>query len=144
MTLNFKSCNFVTFCVPHLAICQMYWHYVSRTHISSKGFVPVFFEFCIFLAHLSRRLLKYRQASLSVVGCPSVRRPSTILNDFSSETTGPIVTKFHKQPPGPLGMKRCSNSLDHMTKMAAMSIYSKTLKIFFSRTNRPMILKLSM
>ena len=27
----------------------------------------------------------------SVVG----RRPSTISNDFSSETTGPIVTKFH-------------------------------------------------
>ena len=24
-----------------------------------------------------------------------VRRPSTISNDFSSETTGPIVTKFH-------------------------------------------------
>ena len=23
------------------------------------------------------------------------RRPSTISNDFSSETTGPIVTKFH-------------------------------------------------
>ena len=24
-----------------------------------------------------------------------VRRPSTISNDFSSETTGPIVTRFH-------------------------------------------------
>ena len=23
------------------------------------------------------------------------RRPSTISNDFSSETTGPVVTKFH-------------------------------------------------
>ena len=32
---------------------------------------------------------------------PSVRRPSTISNDFSSETTGPIATKFHIQPPGP-------------------------------------------
>ena len=26
-------------------------------------------------------------------------------NDFSSETTGPIATKFHVQPPGPLGKK---------------------------------------
>ena len=25
----------------------------------------------------------------------SVRRPSTLSNDFSSETTGPNVTKFH-------------------------------------------------
>ena len=35
----------------------------------------------------------------SVVRRPSSvvrrRRPSTISNDFSSETTGPIVTKFH-------------------------------------------------
>ena len=32
----------------------------------------------------------------------------------------------------------------HMTKMAAMAINSKPLKIFFSRTRRPMILKLGM
>ena len=31
-----------------------------------------------------------------------------------------------------------------MTKMAAMAINSKNLKIFFSRTRRPMILKLGM
>ena len=30
-----------------------------------------------------------------------VRRPSTISNDFSSETTGPIATKLHIQPSGP-------------------------------------------
>ena len=53
----------------------------------------------------------------------SVVRPSTILNDFSSETTGPIATKFHIQPPGPLGKKSCSNGLGHMTNMAAMPIY---------------------
>ena len=35
---------------------------------------------------------------------PSVVRPSTISNDFS-KTTGPIVTKFYIQPPGPLGKK---------------------------------------
>ena len=74
-----------------------------------------------------------------------VRRPSTISNDFFSETTGPIATKFHIQPPGPLGKKSCSNGLGHMTNMAAMPIYGKNLKkIFFSRTTRPMTLKLSM
>ena len=58
----------------------------------------------------------------------SVVRPSTISNDFSSETTGPIATKFHIQPPGPLGKKSCSNGLGHMTNMAAMPIYGKNLK----------------
>ena len=54
-------------------------------------------------------------------------RPSTISNDFS-ETTGPIATKFHIQPPGTLGKKNCSNGLGHMTNMAAMPIYGKNLK----------------
>ena len=72
-----------------------------------------------------------------------LRRPSTISNDFS-ETTGPMATKFHIQPPGHLGKKCCSNGLGHMTNMAAMTIYGKNLKIFFSRTNRSMTLKPSM
>ena len=38
-------------------------------------------------------------------------------------------------------MKVCINGQGHMTKMAAMAI---SLKIFFSRTRRPMILKLGM
>ena len=38
-------------------------------------------------------------------------------------------------------MKVCINGQGHMTKMAAMA---KPLKIFFSRTRRPMILKISM
>ena len=59
---------------------------------------------------------------------PSVVRPSTISNDFFSETTGPIATKFHLQPPEPLGKKSCSNGLGHMTNMAAMPIYGKNLK----------------
>ena len=42
-------------------------------------------------------------------------------------------------------MKVCISGQGHMTKMAAMAINSKkTLKIFFSRTRRPMILKLGM
>ena len=59
---------------------------------------------------------------------PSVRRPSTISNDFSSETAGPIANKFHIQPPWPLGKKNCSNGLGHMTNVAAMPIYGKNLK----------------
>ena len=61
-----------------------------------------------------------------------VRRPSTISNDFSSETNKPIATKFHIQPPKPLGKKSCSNDLGHMTNMAAMPICGKNLKKYSS------------
>ena len=41
--------------------------------------------------------------------------------------------------------KVCSNGPGHMTKMAAMPIYGKNVKtIFFSRTKRPMTLKVGM
>ena len=41
-------------------------------------------------------------------------------------------------------MKIYTNELGHMTNMAAMPIYGTNLKkIFFSRTNRPMTLELS-
>ena len=43
------------------------------------------------------------------------------------------------------GNESCSNSPGHMTKMAAMPTYGKSLKlIFFSRTKRPMTLNLGM
>ena len=41
------------------------------------------------------------------------------------------------------GTKVCINGPGHMTKMAAMPIYGKTIKIF-SRTGRPMLLRLRM
>ena len=56
------------------------------------------------------------------------RRPSTISNDFFSETTGLIVTKFHMLHSGVRGTKSCSNGPGYMTKMAAMPIYRKNLK----------------
>ena len=60
----------------------------------------------------------------------------------SSETTGPIEAKFHMEPSWDGVTKDCSG---HMTRMAAMPIYGKNLKkIFFSRTKRPMTLKLGM
>ena len=50
------------------------------------------------------------------------------------------------EPPWDGGTKLCSNGLGHMTKMAAMSIYSKNLKkkIFFFGTKRPMTLNRGM
>ena len=59
---------------------------------------------------------------------PSVVPPS--VHNFkttSSETTGPIVTKFHIQSPVPLGTKSCSNGLGHITNVATMPIYVKTI-----------------
>ena len=41
-------------------------------------------------------------------------------NIFSSETTGPIKVKFHKEPPWDGGTKVFSNDPGHMTKMATM------------------------
>ena len=60
----------------------------------------------------------------SVVGCPS-----TSSKDFSSETSGPISTKFHIQPPGN-GRKKVYIIFGprHLTKMATMPIYGKNLK----------------
>ena len=39
-----------------------------------------------------------------------------------------MVTKFHIQPSGTLGKIFCSNDLSHMTNMAAIPIYGKTIK----------------
>ena len=70
---------------------------------------------------------------------------SMFSNIFSSETTGSIETKFHMEPPWDGGTKVCSNGLGNMTKLAAMPIYGKNIKIiFFSGTKRPMTLKLGM
>ena len=51
-----------------------------------------------------------------------------VSNDFSSETIGPIVTKFHMKPPWVGGMKSFSNGPGHMIKMSAMPVYGKSVK----------------
>ena len=56
------------------------------------------------------------------------RRPSTISNVFSSETTWPIEAKLYVRPPWQEGKRVYINSPGHMTKMAAMPIYGKNLK----------------
>ena len=48
-----------------------------------------------------------------------------------------MATKFHVQPPGPLGKKTCSNGLGHMTKITAdpyMMILQLGMSIVYTRT----------
>ena len=57
----------------------------------------------------------------------------------------PIKAKFHMENQWDGGTKLCSNDPGHMTKMAAMPIYSKSpSKIFFYGTKGPMTLGLGM
>ena len=53
---------------------------------------------------------------------------STNSNFFSLKTARPIEAKFHMGPPWDTRPKVYSNGPGHMTKMAAMPIYSKNLK----------------
>ena len=105
-------------------------------------------RFPLFLAHLSRRLTG------ELIGYPWIRRPSvrpsvvrpfTFSNIFSSETAWPIKAKFYVEPPWEMGTKVYINGPGHMTKMAAMPIYGKNpSKIFFSRTGGLIFTKLGM
>ena len=53
---------------------------------------------------------------------------STFLNFFFLETGWPIEAKFDVEPPWDGGTICCSNSIGHMTNMATMPIYGKSLK----------------
>ena len=106
----------------------------------------------LYLAHLSQRvtgeLIVYPWSGVrrrpSVVLRSSVRR-SQCSNIFFSETAWLIKVKFYVEPPWVGGTKFCSRHLGHMTKMAATPIYGKNpSKIFFSRTGRPISMKLGM
>ena len=71
--------------------------------------------------------------------------PSIYFNIVFSQTIGPIELKFHVKTPYDTSAKIYSKYFSHMTKMAAMPIYGKNhLKIFFSRTRRPVTLRLGM
>ena len=52
---------------------------------------------------------------------------STFSNFFSIETARLIENKFHVEPPWDEGMEVSINTLCHMTKLAAMPIYDKSL-----------------
>ena len=49
------------------------------------------------------------------------------VSNISSKATGPNVTKFLIEPPGAEGMKIYINHQGHMTNMAIMPIYDKSL-----------------
>ena len=53
---------------------------------------------------------------------------STFANFFFLETAKLIEAKYHVELPWDGGTKLCSTGPDHMTNMAAMPIYGKTLK----------------
>ena len=65
------------------------------------------------------------------------------LNIFSSETAWRVKAKLYMEHPWEWRKKVYINGKGHMTKMVAMAINrkKKTLKIFFSRTRKPIILK---
>ena len=71
---------------------------------------------------------------LTVLQCHS---DPTFSNFISIETARQIEAKFHVEPPWDGGVKAITNSLCHITKMAAMPI-------FFSGTKRLMTLKLGL
>ena len=71
--------------------------------------------------------------------------PSIYKNIVFSQTIGPIELKFHVKTPYDESAKLHTKYVGHMTKMATMPIYGKNLlKIFFSRTRRPVTLRLGM
>ena len=67
-----------------------------------------------------------RSRSFFDLGERSLRFQS--LNLFLAETVGRFGTKIHMKAWGRIGMKIYINELGHMTNMAAMPIYGKTLK----------------
>ena len=88
---------------------------------------------------------------------PSVRCMSTLLNNFSSETPGPIFFRLHVEPSVKEGLKICLNGQGLLIKMGAMPIYDKKknkqkkkkqkkkkkhLQIFYSRTKKALGLNL--
>ena len=83
--------------------------------------------FFLFLAHLSRRLrMSYCDHLSSVI----VSRPSTLLNDFSSEIPWPFVFKLHMEPAVKGGLKFCSNCYGPLIIMTVMPTHGKSIKSF--------------
>ena len=71
--------------------------------------------------------------------------PSIYYNIVFSQTIGPIELKFHVKTPYDKLAKIYTKYFGHMTKMAATPIFSKNiLKIIFSRTRRPVTMRLGM
>ena len=67
------------------------------------------------------------QRSRSFIDLDPNLSDSIFLNFFSSITIGPIEAKFHVEPPTDGETNISSNGPNHMTMVAAMSIYGKNL-----------------
>ena len=81
--------------------------------------------------YMYMKLYQY-QRSRSLIDIGWNLSVSLFLNFFSSVTTRPIEAKFHVEPPWNGGTKVYSNGPGHMTKMPAMTIYSKNHERYFS------------
>ena len=91
---------------------------------------------------------KFQRSRLTFVLSAKVAHivvPSIYINIVFSQTIGPIELKFHVKTPYDKLAKKYTNYFGHMTKMAVTPIYGKNLlKIFFSRTRRPVTFRLGM
>ena len=90
--------------------------------------VPTQTDKFLLLTDLSRRLIWWAYRIGRPLSSVVRRRPHS-LYIFSSDTTVPIKVKFHMELLWDGGTKVCSNGPGHMTKVAAMAIYDKNLKI---------------
>ena len=62
--------------------------------------------------------------------------------NFFFKTASIVFTRFHMEPSVERMLTICSNGSAPFKKTAAMPIYGKTLKIFFSRTKKALRLNL--
>ena len=99
-----------------------------------------FFSLTVLLVHLSQRLIgELIGYSWSVVRPPSL----SVVNNFKHLLQN--KAKFYVEPSWVGGTKVCLRHLGHMTKMATITIYGKNpSKIFFSKTGKPIFMKLGM
>ena len=95
---------------------------IPHFYIAKLGYTGV----CLFLAHLSRRLI----GELIVYPCSGVRpsvvclSSSTISKIFFSETAGPIVLIFHIHHLQVGGKNNCVFCFDRIRTLVAMATYA--------------------
>ena len=100
--------------------------------------VPIGYLQTVFQLFISSSEPLGSQGELIVYSCPGVR-PSTTFSD----TARPINAKIYMEPPWEGGTEVCINDSCHITKMATTVVYGQKYKLYFSRTQSPMIFKLS-
>ena len=85
-------------------------------------------EFCIFCSHFyygkNKTYLSFSSPE-PITSRPPVCRLTTPLNDFASETAGPIFFKLLVESSCKGGLKNYTSALGTLNTMAAMSIYDK-------------------